>query len=48
MRGLKDYAYLSEIQKGQIQALLVEVLQLKDFSDEKFNEVLLRDREILA
>ncbi len=48
MRGLKDYAYLSEIQKGQIQALLVEVLQLKDFSDDKFNEVLLRDREILV
>lgn len=48
MRGLSDYSYLSEVQKSQVQTLLVEVLRLKDFSDAKFTEVLLRDREILV
>lgn len=48
MRGLKDYAYLSEIQKCQIQALLVEVLKERNFSEDKFRDVLMRDREILV
>lgn len=48
MRGLEDYSYLSEIQKSQVQALLVDVLKCKDFSEDRFREVLMRDREILV
>lgn len=48
MRGLADYSYLSEMQKSQVQALLVDVLKQQDFSEARFSEVLMRDREILV
>lgn len=48
MRGLADFSYLTESQKAAVQDLLVSVLRERDFSDDRFEEVLLRDREILV
>ncbi|GFM35576.1 GGDEF domain-containing protein [Desulfovibrio psychrotolerans] len=48
MRGIKEYSYLSEMQKGQVQNLLMEVLQGGDFSDDKFRDVLQREKEIMV
>lgn len=48
MRGLADFTYLTESQKAAVQELLVSVLRDRDFSDARFEEVLMRDREILV
>lgn len=39
LRGIRDACYLSEVQKSQMQELLVEVLRNKDFSIKSFTDV---------
>ncbi len=48
MRGIKDYDFLDNEQKEQIQALVMEVLKARDFSDEKFQEVIKTNERILS
>ena len=48
MRGIKDYDFLDNEQKEQIQALVMEVLKVRDFSDEKFREVIKINERILS
>jgi diguanylate cyclase (GGDEF)-like protein len=48
MRGIKDYDFLGNEQKEQIQALVMEVLKTRDFSDEKFREVIKTNERILS
>ncbi|MFV0422123.1 GGDEF domain-containing protein [Oleidesulfovibrio sp.] len=48
MRGLQEYTYLTGEQKVQVQQLLVEVLQNRDFSEESYQHILERDRQILV
>ena len=46
MRSIKDYDFLTDRQKGQIQQLVLDVLQTRDFSDQKFKEII-RKQEII-
>jgi len=46
MRSIKDYDFLTDKQKEQIQQLVLEVLQTRDFSDQKFQEII-RKQEII-
>ena len=48
MRGIKDYDFLDNEQKEQIQALVMEVLKTRDFSDDKFREVIKTNERILS
>jgi diguanylate cyclase (GGDEF)-like protein len=48
MRGIKDYDFLDNEQKEQIQALVMEVLKARDFSDDKFREVIKTNERILS
>lgn len=48
MRGLSEFTYLTEHQKLQIQALLVEILKNRDYSDDNYERILQRDRDIRA
>lgn len=36
LRGIKDASYLSEVQKSQLQELLVEILRAKEFDDKNY------------
>ncbi len=47
MRGLQHNEFLTEQQKVRIQALVVKILKEKDFSDEKYSELLSSEKEIL-
>ncbi|ABB38847.1 diguanylate cyclase [Oleidesulfovibrio alaskensis G20] len=48
MRGMQEYSYLTDEQKMQVQQLLVDLLQNKDFSDRNYERILERDRQILV
>lgn len=48
MRSIKSYDFLDNEQKEQFQALVMEVLRAKDFSEEKFKEVIKANERILA
>ncbi len=48
MRGIKDYDFLDNEQKERLQALVVEVLRTRDFSDAKFKEVIKANGQILS
>ena len=48
MRSIKNYDFLDNEQKEQFQALVMEVLRAKDFSEEKFQEVIKANERILA
>ena len=48
MRSIKQYDFLDTEQKEQLQALVMEVLKAKDFSEEKFQEVIKANERILA
>lgn len=48
MRSIKNYDFLDNDQKEQTQALVMEVLRAKDFSEEKFQEVIKANRQILS
>lgn len=47
MRGIETYDFLSEVQKSQIQSLVIETLQQKDFSEENFQRIMRRHEEII-
>ena len=47
MRSIKDYDFLTDRQKGQIQQLVLDVLKTKDFSDQKFKEIIHKQKIIL-
>lgn len=47
MRGIEAYDFLSESQKMSIQNLVLETLQQRDYSDEKFHEIMNRQEQIL-
>lgn len=48
MRSIKQYDFLDNDQKEQIQALGMEVLRSRDFSETKFQEVIKANERILA
>lgn len=48
MRSIKDYDFLDNDQKEQFQALVVEVLRARDFSEDKFREVIKANERILS
>jgi diguanylate cyclase len=48
MRSIKNYDFLDNEQKEQFQALVMEVLRAKDFSEEKFQDVIKANERILA
>lgn len=48
LRGVKDIPTLSEVQKSQLQQLLFVILDQKDFSDERFEEVHKRMHDIIT
>lgn len=48
MRGLSYHDYLSHQQKSQLQTLLIEVFQEKDFSDTKFMEIMDKNDKIFS
>lgn len=48
MRGLKDFNYLTDEQKAAIQAMLVKIIGSRDYSDDKFNEVINKKEAILS
>jgi len=48
MRSIKQYDFLDNDQKEQIQALVMEVLRTRDFSEDKFQEVIRANERILA
>lgn len=39
LRGIRDTSFLSEVQKAGMQEILLQILQQKDFSLERYNEV---------
>ncbi len=47
MRSMEHFDYLTEKQQANIQALIVQTLRGKDYSDEKFNEILEQQEEII-
>ncbi|MBT8764392.1 GGDEF domain-containing protein [Desulfohalobiaceae bacterium Ax17] len=47
MRSIKEYDFLTNNQKRQIQQLVLEVLQTKDFSEQKFREIVQKQENIL-
>jgi diguanylate cyclase len=48
MRSIKNYDFLDNEQKEQFQALVMEVLRAKDFSEDKFREVIKANEHILS
>ncbi len=48
MRSIKNYDFLDNEQKEQFQALVMEILRARDFSDAKFHEVVKANERILA
>lgn len=48
MRSLQHHHYLSNKQKAELQAEVVNLLREKDFSDEKYREVVERQEDILS
>lgn len=48
MRSIKSYDYLDNEQKEHFQALVMEVLRTRDFSEAKFHEVLRAKERILS
>lgn len=48
MRSIKSYDFLDNEQKEQFQALVMEVLRARDFSDDKFREVIKANERILS
>ncbi len=48
MRSIKHYDFLDNEQKEQFQALVMEVLRVKDFSEDKFQEVIKANARILS
>lgn len=48
MRGIKDYDFLDNEQKEELQALVMEVLKARDFSDAKFQEIIKANERILS
>lgn len=47
MRSIKDYDFLDADQKGRIQSLVVRVLKDKDFSENRFEAIILENERIL-
>lgn len=47
MRNVKSFYFLTEDQKARLQDLIAECLKHKDFSDERYAEVVRRHEEIL-
>ncbi|HWQ10613.1 MAG TPA: hypothetical protein VN436_15940, partial [Holophaga sp.] len=48
MRSIKNYDFLDNDQKEQFQALVMEVLRARDFSDAKFRDVIKANERILS
>ncbi|KHK03681.1 GGDEF domain-containing protein [Desulfovibrio sp. TomC] len=48
MRSIKNYDFLDNEQKEQFQALGMEVLRARDFTEEKFREVIKANERILS
>jgi len=48
MRSIKNYDFLDNDQKEQIQALVMEVLKARDFSEDKFQHVIKANKQILS
>ena len=48
LRSLKDYTFLTDQQKVALQALMVQTLKQRDFSDENFENLLKEKEQILA
>jgi diguanylate cyclase (GGDEF)-like protein len=48
MRSIKNYDFLDNEQKEQFQALVMEVLRARDFSEDKFREVIKANERILS
>jgi len=48
MRGIKDYDFLDNEQKEQFQALVMDVLRGRDFSEARFREVIKANERILS
>ena len=48
MRGIKDYDFLDNEQKGQFQTLVMDVLRARDFSEAKFRELIKANERILS
>lgn len=40
MRSIKDFDFISDSQKEEVQMLVVEILKDRDFSDAKFNQII--------
>ncbi len=47
MRSIKDFDFLDADQKGRIQRLVVRVLTDKDFSEDRFDAIILENERIL-
>jgi diguanylate cyclase len=48
MRSIKNYDFLDNEQKEQFQSLVMEVLRAKDFSEDKFKDVIKANERILS
>ena len=48
MRSIKDYDFLTDKQKSQIQHLLLDLLQTRDFSEQKFKEIMQSQESIIG
>ncbi len=47
MRSIKDYEFLTDLQKSKIQNLVVDVLKTRDFSDKQFHKIVMEKEHIL-
>lgn len=47
MRGIKEYDFLNSDQKQKLQSLVVDVLKQKDFSDEKFRQIVRENDRVI-
>jgi diguanylate cyclase (GGDEF) domain len=48
LRGIRDACYLSEVQKSQMQELLMNILQRRDFSSDNYKKTHMRIFEIVT
>ncbi|MGE4298592.1 MAG: GGDEF domain-containing protein [Desulfovibrionaceae bacterium] len=48
MRSLRDFDYLSELQRAELQALVMETLKNREFDEDNFQQILQRTEAIIS